>query len=126
MKYEKFDLQKALNGAELITRNGIEVTQWFYFDALGKEESFPITAVINGNKENFTKEGKYYNYNSGSIYDLFIRPNVKEIWVNVYYNSITNRLSLGVEKSSEGEAKEILSNLSAFKYIKTIKITDEI
>ena len=116
---EKFDLQKALDGAELETRDERKVSEWHYF----KEDKgdFPIQAIINGRRiaytidGNFGKEGEHPN-------DLFIKPKVKECWVNVFINKDG---ALGVGSYHSSKEKAIRCRLNGNTYIKTIRITDE-
>jgi hypothetical protein len=58
-----FDLEKALKGAPVITRDGREVTQLCLFDV--GDDKYPVYGVIRDKKAGdyiscFTKQGKQY------------------------------------------------------------------
>ena len=77
-KLVPFDIEKAKNGAKVVTRDGHSVRIGFY-DL--KHEHLPILgAVQNGVYETpfgFTKDGKF-NEGEDSPYDLFIEEEEKE------------------------------------------------
>lgn len=116
---EKFNAETTPLGTELITRDGREVSEWYYFK--NTNEKFPIKAVICNVIEGFTKDGVYYDSGTESVNDLFIKPKVRELWVNVYCHP-DGDIFLGGECSTKEEA--IGSNVGV-NYIKTIRITDE-
>lgn len=74
-----FDVEKAKNGAKVVTRNGLPVRIGFY-DLKGGE--FPIAGAVK-EKDNteavrsFTMKGRHYSYDKDSPYDLFIEEEVK-------------------------------------------------
>lgn len=117
-KLKKFNLATPL-GTELITRHGKKVSEWYYFKA--DKSDYPIQAIINGDRigytidGNYNKEGEHYN-------DLFIKPQIKECWVNVYI-APDGTLCVGSPYSSEELARTNI--YKAQTYIKTIRITDE-
>lgn len=113
-----FDLEKALAGAKVVTRDGREVTQLTKFDVRG---DFPLTGIIQNKRESFKLNGKYSDHIE-SHYDLFMAPQKQSIWVNVYEGDI---LVLGHSRNkSFDEAK--LNIHEGFTYIKTIEITNDL
>jgi len=72
MEKKPFDLQKALNGARLITDSGLEATQFKQRDA-NLICSYPYKCIVNGNWEWYTDEGCYSDAEADpSPLDLFI------------------------------------------------------
>ncbi len=55
MNKKPFDLQKAIAGAKIVSRDGREVEQFFYFDK-ATQAKFPIGVVFKG-------DGVLYGYN---------------------------------------------------------------
>lgn len=123
MKTKPFNLEKALKGAKVVTRDGIEVIQLTKFDT---SEGSKLIGIIKYDEDN--KNLKYWRcdgtfYSEGkSIYDLFIALETKSIWANVYIGS-NDYPYVGEYFKTEEEAKEFSSKMP--KYIKTIEITDE-
>lgn len=79
-----FDIEKAKQGAKIVTRDGHSVRIGFY-DV--KNEDFPILGVVqDGIYETpygFTKDGKI-NENEDSHYDLFIEEEIEERYMTYY------------------------------------------
>jgi hypothetical protein len=99
-----FDLQKALAGEPVVTRDGREVTQLTKFDA--PNCLFPIAAVVAGELETFSIGGKF-RIGGETKHDLFMATKTvkKEGWVNVYKNQ-SNDIECGhVFKNPEEAAK---------------------
>ena len=74
-----FDLEKALNGAPVITRDGREVTQLHLFDVA--EKDFPLYGVIHDKVDGdyvecFTKRGLEFVGRETST-DLFMKTEKK-------------------------------------------------
>lgn len=121
MKLEKFDLEKALNGAKVVTREGREVTQLTKFEIDGK---FPLHGVVGSRLYSWMIDGYFNENNDCSSIDLFLAVEPQRIWVNVYYHH--DKLWLGsAQYNSLTEAKLNPANTVNMRYIKTIEITDE-
>ena len=116
-KCKPFDLERALAGDKVVTRDGREVTEIHQFKTLYNKIN-TVAVVISGNIYLFTEKGEY-NVNRSSGYDLFMAPktNKFEAWVNVYSYGIAC-----VTYNSEREAIDCAGT----NYIKTIKIETEI
>lgn len=105
---------------------GEKVDDWHYFKTL-TEGKFPIVAILNGSWANYTIEGKYSYTTNDSSKDLFIKPKVKECWVNVH--ELTHDKTLVVscfnteKEANDNKTEEYMGK--AYRYIKTIRITDE-
>jgi hypothetical protein len=111
---EKFNLERALAGEPVITRNGKEVTQLVKFDTFGT--TYVVGGVVDGDVKSWTIDGKHYD----KQLKLFMKPKENAIWVNVYKRS-DGALVAGHYYDSEAKAKE--KSLGR-NYIKTVKITE--
>lgn len=119
MKVENFDLQKALNGAKVVTRNGIEVRQLHKFITIDKMKLY---GVVQQEVYCWTKEGRYQCPDMPE-FDLFlaVEPQIK--WVNLY-KDVKGNFCLGQWCHSLEEAKNFID--PSLNFIKTIEITDEL
>ena len=116
MKLEKFNLEKALNGAKVVTRGGLEVTQLTKFQGLGILRT--LVGVLGGCMKTWCSNGTFRG-GEEHILDLFLAVEPKSIWVNVYkYND--GDLHLGGPHKTKEEA--IINHTAG--YIKTIEITE--
>lgn len=87
-----FDLEKALKGAPVVTRDGREVTQLFLF-AVG-DDKYPVYGVIHDKKAGdyiscFTKQGKQYA-DRESTADLSMKTEKKIIMGYIHPGTIAN------------------------------------
>ena len=116
-----FDLEKALAGEPVVSKEGRKVIQLHYFPNLGS--NFKVIAQLEHgfSFDTFTIHGKYSENNSSQL-DLFMAE--PEIWVNVYYNEKTGVYgsSIGTTYPSEEMAKAGISDLEEGNYQATIKI----
>jgi hypothetical protein len=124
MNLEKFDLEKVIHGAKVVTRDGREVLELTKFENLGE---LPLVGVVDGDLETWTIKGRYSEGETSNM-DLFLVGRVKRIWANVmkYANG---DLFIGSECFSTLEAAlNFARNSKGFKrnYVKTIQITDEV
>jgi hypothetical protein len=121
MKLEKFDLEKALNGAKVVTRDGREVTQLKKFEGL---KEYILAGVVDNNLQTWTTQGLFIADSAGECRtDLFLAVEPQRIWVNVYTNNSGIYTGRGNYNKLEAAKKAIAENLN---YIKTIEITDEL
>ena len=124
MKVEKFDLEKVIHGARVITRDGREVTQLTKFETYDK---FCLYGLVDEQVYCWSIKGEYSDNSSCSM-DLYLVGRVRRIWANVmkYANG---DLFIGSECFSTLEAAQNFArNSKGFKrnYVKTIQITDEV
>lgn len=81
-----FDLEKALAGKEVVTRDGREAKVVFFSEF---KEQYPVLVVIKYEAPQvwmcdwFTREGSESFYNKGSGKDLFMSSKTKKLWVAV-------------------------------------------
>jgi hypothetical protein len=116
---EKFNLERALAGEPVITRDGREVTQLVKFDCINK---YNLYGVVNGQIESFNIDGSWYQSSHNN--DLFMKPKENAVWVNIY-KDIDGRLYVGRDSyCSEADAKS--EGGALYNYVKTIKIDDKI
>ncbi len=118
-----FNLQEALNGAKVITRNGKEVIELHYFKEL--TTPYPVHFIVKEQKDliiTATEEGTYLQpeSNKESDYDLFMAPVIKEGWINLYFDAIVQHVYVGGAVYKDEEFA--LRNNKGHKYISTIKI----
>jgi len=80
-----FDLECAIAGDPLITRDGRKVIKFHYFS--GDDLQYPIVAHIDGEDRlyEYVKDGEYYP-NIPTECDLFMAPKKKNYQVNIYRN----------------------------------------
>lgn len=125
MKTKPFNLEEALAGAKVVTRDGQEVSQLTFFKNVN---TFPVFAVIDGEIEQFNIDGKFLPYvNDISKEDLFLEVEVNKIYINVYLHE---KNGLFVSPLSFKDRKTAIVNNNHLegansKYLKTIEITEE-
>ena len=115
---KKFNLQKALEGAKVVTRAGKDVTQLTIFN-IGN--TILLAAVIDNEICKFLENGTCdFLYNGcQSNNDLFM--DAPEIWVNIYYSKEKGVWGSQFYESKE-EAKENIISESNYNYQTTISI----
>jgi hypothetical protein len=114
-----FDLEKALAGELVVTRDGNPVTQLIKFEAI-VEDGYLLYGVVNNKIRNFLESGKYDKTFESHSLDLFMAE--PERWVNVYFNERINKFWKSAFYNSEKFAKEVADG-NAY-YQATIKIKD--
>jgi hypothetical protein len=121
MKLEKFNLEEALNGAKVVTRIGLEVSQLTKFE--GSKE-YQLAGVMDGELKTWTEQGGYYTTDRVSNSDLFLAVEPQRKWVNVYY--LNGKLFIGADQYNYlTDAYLHAVDTPNMQYIKTIEITDE-
>lgn len=117
-----FDLEKALEGEPVITRDGMPILEIFYSKTLEKKGDQSVMAVADDGKTFHEKDGTFYPKKIPSDYDLFMAPKPKKFkWVNLYRATNENGITVYLgdfEHNTEKEAWEASSYSSS--YIKTI------
>jgi hypothetical protein len=116
-----FNLQDALAGKPVVTRQGKKVTQLHLFNTNTEQ---PLLGIIEGDKDIYTwnKDGIYFSHKDTSAFDLFMAPEKKSIWVNLYEYE-NGQLWVGCYYNSLEEASKPGTHMG--RYIKTIEITNE-
>ena len=114
---KKFDLQKALSGERVITRNGKEVTGLHLFDV---KKGYCLYGMLDGAIHKWMSDGKYYESMGECDFDLCMPSEKKTMWVNVYkYGSVYHLIY-------PYNTKEEALGYSTNKLVDTIQITFEI
>jgi len=123
---EKFNLERALAGDPVITRDGRDVTQLVKFDTPIPNSIFALVTSLRSTEQNPCKivhnwynNGSYSQEKSSDL-DLFMKPKENAIWVNVYKDH-DGKLFTGYGYDSEKEAKEATG---IYPKIRTIKIVE--
>jgi len=80
-KMKPFDLEAALAGAPVVTRDGIPVTDLHCFD--GADEAYKVCALVEGRVVPVHADGRYLSCGESS-FDLFMAPVKRGGWVNIY------------------------------------------
>jgi hypothetical protein len=99
---KKFNLEEALAGAPVVTRDGREVSQLTLFDCLSV---YRLYGVVGGLVMEWTKEGRHDIRYDKHQRDLFMKPKKVERWINIYTSPTDYRWS-GNLYLSEEEAAE--------------------
>lgn len=107
-----FELQKALEGKKVITREGKNVTQLTLFDV---NNHILLAAVIEGELCKFLEDGKINSAGYQSNYDLFMAETGS--WINLFYDKDRDMPWLGVNRYETEE--EAQSNLTDHKWYQT-------
>lgn len=97
MKLLPFDLQRALAGDKVVTRDGREVTQLQKFDC---DSEYCLVGIFEGQIESWTHTGRYIENKKELSLNLFMAPKTVKRWVNFYKNERATHYE------TENEAKE--------------------
>lgn len=114
-----FDLAQAKAGKPVITRDG-RPARIVCFDR--KQNGFPLFGFSGESDErvySWTLDGKYYG-NGESPEDLFMAPEEKTVWVNLYRDYMGSPFAHACVFSSEQVARD---NKARSQYIGTFPIT---
>lgn len=129
-----FNLERALAGDPVVTRDGRTVTNVTHFEGANR---FCLAAIIHPSNDpfaktapalsTFSKTGSYYSLHD-SVDDLFMASVKKELWTNVYISNIGKYVS-GGNYENEAEAREAGKEMvkilgTGVKYVKSVKVFD--
>lgn len=113
-----FNLERALAGDPVVTRDGRKVTQIFYFSKT--DEVYNLFVGFDKKITGYKPDGKYYLDGTESPKDLFMAPVEKTVWFN-YYRPFRDHISTsGPYDTEEGAIKGILL---CYNYISTQPLT---
>jgi len=122
MNRKSFDLQAALAGAKVVTRDGREVV------IAGYNKSTPTVCIAGWVIETGGFYGLYGWYESGRMYDdeetisdLFLAPQTHEGWINIYEDDC-NCPERGCIYSMKENAESAILDNGDYKHIATIRI----
>ena len=76
-----FDLERALAGDPVITRNGLPVTQFVLFK--DTNHSYNLHGVLEKCVVSFTENGLFYQGGIHSKNDLFMAPKTQKLWIAI-------------------------------------------
>ncbi len=77
-----FNLEAALAGKPVVTRDGQPVPELHLFTA--SDCDYPVVALIGDTVETFTKKGEFRRLEPGHRFDLFMASEKREGWVNLF------------------------------------------
>lgn len=116
-----FNLQEALAGKPVVTRDGLKVTEIYHFKT--GTSAYSVHACIDGRIKEYTQRGTYYETGNGSDFDLFMEEPIVESWFNVYCQSDINHMWIGDAYRTYDDAISVANQSK--NYIKTIKIDNK-
>jgi len=124
MKLEKFDLEKVIHGAKVVTRGGDEVTQLSKFEGVSE---YPLVGVLKGRVNAWTINGCHVIGDKCNE-DLFIVGEVQSIYANVMKSASGDLFVSSKSFSTLEAALDFVKNPNGLNpyYVKTIQITDEV
>lgn len=81
-KMKPFDLERALAGDPVVTRDGREIGEIYWFR--NPEIRSPVFAEIKTYNDvyRYSKDGKFATYETAN--DLFMAPKITSRWINIY------------------------------------------
>jgi hypothetical protein len=111
-----FDLQKALAGEPVVTKQGDKIIQLHYFSNLGSEFKVIVHKEHSFSIDTYKINGMYGERES----QLDLVMEYQERWANIYWDDISLKAYIGdIIYSTEEEAKE---NGKGANYRTTIKL----
>jgi hypothetical protein len=120
MKLEKFDLEKVIHGAKVLTRDGREVLQLTKFEGV---KDYPLVGILDNQLQTWTMQGIYNADHAGECRtDLFLAVEPQRIWVNVYHDNYGEIYAQFFRDETLAISR---GKIKGSNYIKTIEITDE-
>ena len=123
MKTRPFNLEEALNGAKVVTRDGREVRQLTKFEGV-TTESYSLVGVLGRYMCSWADDGRFNDvFGEQQSKDLFIAVEPQRKWVNLY-KDVKGNFCMGQWCHSLEEAKNLID--PSLNFIKTIEITDEL
>lgn len=114
-----FDLERALAGDPVVTRDGREVTQLTHFNVVDTTD--PLVGVINGCLKSWKLKGTYFS-EDGSPADLFMKSIRREGWINIYPKSGHSHYSVAVVGGDVYATKEIAQSFSGTNCIGCVRV----
>lgn len=79
-----FNLQEALAGKPVVTRDGRDATHFVHYPEAVKHK---VTAIVNGRIETYwatTGSWNYHDDGPSGLHDLFMATTKKTGWINIY------------------------------------------
>lgn len=117
---KSFNLEEALKGEAVITREGTPIIEIFKMKTVA---DYPVLVVNrDGFPRCYTEQGKYYLDDDENPEDLFMAPEFKTMWANVYRRH-DGELEILQVWEDEGACKGAISPTRNF--VKTISFEVE-
>lgn len=115
-----FNLEEAIQGKPLVTRDGRKILDFHYFKDV--KELYPIIAVVDGESSirSYTEIGRCFRSETESKTDLLMYEEPKTYYANVYRYSDEMILTSNGILSKEAMIKQ---GENRKNYVKTIEIT---
>ena len=117
---KQFSLEEYLKNPskKVVTRDGRTVK----IHCTNYDSRQPIIAELEYHNfsSSFTKDGRYYNDDRNSPYDLFFASEKHEGWINLY--KWNNSIGCYVSNPLSSEEKAVEEGKTSRSYLKTIKI----
>lgn len=110
MQRIEFNLQSALDGARLVTRDGVEATD---FTFLPEEDVYQYSAIVNGITYTYTDEGRYMVGRIDDL-DLFLSVSYTDIIGNSITEPMLSAEEWWQEHSNEYIGDEIITIAQAY------------
>ena len=122
--YLPFDLETALAHPErVVTRDGRKVKEIHHFKTASTNQQ-SVVCVVDGLIQTNWDKGQWCGEPTiKSENDLFLLPEVKECWINLYEIASGELHVVKFFSKESAEASQFDSH--SIKYIKTIRITNE-
>lgn len=117
-----FNLQDALAGKPVVTRNGQEVKDIRYLPSLDHSGLCPIMGTVNGQFFRWTNTVPTASDERGSGLDLFMRGEKKIMWGNVYRHTYTDHFKTGILYATQTEAIKWIAPSNRETFVATIKV----
>jgi hypothetical protein len=86
MNYKPFNLELALSGAKVVTRDGRTVSELHLFETLG--ETFPLVGIMNGEILRFKKDGTFMPPYQMDERDLFMAPIESTVFILIVKSGV--------------------------------------
>ena len=82
-KMKPFDIERALAGEPVVTRDGQQGGEIYYFKT--SEDALKLFVVINGTIKSYNEKGQWVAHHYGEHdFDLFMAPVKKSGFINIY------------------------------------------
>jgi hypothetical protein len=127
MKLKEFNLERALAGDPVVTKDGRKILDIHLFTDALEKVAYPIYALVDENEryskriESFTKYGAYsFEQND---FDLFMAPKSQKYYVSIFFDESAERIRCGEAELSMRLAES--NKKSHYKLLQTIEFEIE-
>jgi len=115
---KEFNLQAALAGEPVVTRDGRKITDLHYFKDVKTKFSLVVHIENNSSVDHYTIKGTWTEDFENQELDLFMFE--PEKWINIYHSAVRDEAWCSRFYESEKEARE---NIIDGNYQTTIQLT---